>query len=1249
MNNLFNSYRNLYQQTKTIRMGLTPVGKTAEMIEKNGVLAEDEQRANKYALVKKLADEHHKVFINNVLLGFTFDEKLNKYYDFYRKSQKEDLKKVGDDLREKISKAFTTKSNYNALFKENLIKSEIDNYAKNDDEKEAVEMFKQFTTYFKNYHTNRKNMYVKEEKPTAIAYRIINQNLPKFIDNIIAFEKINNSDFKEKFIELNQDFKELGINDIKDLFTIDYYNFTITQRDIEKYNNVLGGYSNKNGIKVQGINEKINLFNQQNKDKPKLPLLKPLFKQILSETESVSFIPEPFKDSRELLNNLNEFFNKKDKVDKNYLNYIDDLKELFASLNDFDLDKIYIKNGPAITDLSQSVFGHWSDIAEKLNEIYDNENNSKGIKDIDKYLDKRRKYFKSIDSYRIKYLGDITNSDNRIVNYLSTEAINLVDIVLDEYNKLKPILEQSYPSNKSLKSDDDSVRIIKSSLDSLMALKNFIKPLLGSDKESDKDIAFYGQFEPLFEKINEITYLYNKVRNFVSQKPYSTKKIKLNFGNPNFLGGWAVKKEISYSSFLLTKNNNFYLGIMDSKSKKYFKNYPQPKNDEICFKKMIYLQSANPQKEVQNLMVINGKTLKKNGRKDKLTGENLILEELKNTYLPKEINEIRKNKTYSKTSESFSKENLIKFIDFYKQRVIEYYNMFDFTFKSSEDYADFGQFTNDINQQAYQIHFIDVPESHINSLVNEGKLYLFQIYNKDFSKYSKGTKNLHTMFFEMLFDEKNLKDVVFKLNGEAEMFYRKASLNPNKITHPKNQPIDNKNHQNKKKTSMFDYDLIKDKRYTVDKFNLHIPMTLNFKSIGKEHINDDVRKSIKSADNINIIGIDRGERNLIYITVIDSTGKILDQYSLNEIINEHNGNSYVTDYHQLLELKEKERKEAKLEWKSIENIKELKEGYLSQVVHKIVQLMIKYNAIVVLEDLEDGMKNNRKKVDIQVYQKFENALINKLKFCVNKSLKADEIGGLLNAYQLVNSDNVKGKQNGFIFYIPAWNTSKIDPVTGFVSLFDLKLSTIDSMYKFICKFNRISFNKEKDYFEFAFDYHNFGKRCLNDYRRNWTVCTFGERIMTFRNKEKNNQFDNQVIYLTKEFKNLFNEYNIDIHSENLIQEIQNKKDKLDKNFFTKFIKFFKLTVQLRNSKTGSTLKKDDYLISPVANKKGEFFDSRNFSGDKALLPQDADANGAYNIARKGLFIVEKIKSAENDKKISISNKEWLKYTQKQDM
>lgn len=51
--------------------------------------------------------------------------------------------------------------------------------------------------------------------------------------------------------------------------------------------------------------------------------------------------------------------------------------------------------------------------------------------------------------------------------------------------------------------------------------------------------------------------------------------------------------------------------------------------------------------------------------------------------------------------------------------------------------------------------------------------------------------------------------------------------------------------------------------------------------------------------------------------------------SLNEIVNEYRGNTYVTNYKDLLAEREGNRTEARRNWKKIENIKELKQGYES--------------------------------------------------------------------------------------------------------------------------------------------------------------------------------------------------------------------------------------------------------------------------------------------------------------------------------
>lgn len=543
------------------------------------------------------------------------------------------------------------------------------------------------------------------------------------------------------------------------------------------------------------------------------------------------------------------------------------------------------------------------------------------------------------------------------------------------------------------------------------------------------------------------------------------------------------------------------------------------------------------------------------------------------------------------------------------------------------------------------MRFKPISTEYINELVENGRIYLFQIYNKDFSEFSHGTPNLHTLYFRMLFDEANLADVVFKLDGEAEMFYRKASISDGeKIVHPASQPIKNKNPDNVKPESVFEYDLIKDKRFTDRQFSLHLKIKINFKAHGQEFINNDVRLVVRDAEDIHVIGIDRGERNLIYISVINSRGEIVEQMSLNEIIGD---NGHKTDYHKLLDTREKERDAARKSWGSIENIKELKEGYISQVVHKICELVLKYDAVIAMEDLNFGFKRGRFSVEKQVYQKFENMLISKLNFLCDKKVSPSAEGGLLHAYQLTNKyDGVnKGKQNGIIFYVPAWDTSKIDPITGFVNLLRPKYTSVAESQKLFAAMDAIRYNASADMFEFEIDYEKF-TRCNADYRKKWTVCTNGDRIETFRNPQKNSEWDSRRLMLTDEFKALFDEFGVDYTSDlkAAISGISNK------DFHYRLTKLFALTLQMRNSITGSTAPEDDYLISPVKSADGSFYDSRNYSGSDASLPTDADANGAYNIARKGLWAVNVLKStdiAQLDKApIAISNAQWLEFAQK---
>ena len=1255
----YSDFTGLYPLSKTLRFELKPIGKTKENIEKNGILERDNERAIAYKAVKKVIDEYHKSFIELKLADLVLmQSQLEEFYMLYHlptsnQKRKTDLPKIQENLRKQISERFTKSEQYKRLFGKELIREDLTEFVSTpyyekiirsvpgneqltDDEVKLIQentqreiaQFNDFTTYFVGFYDNRRNMYVAEDKATSIAHRMINENLPKFVDNMDVFEKIAASDVSQHFDELYKAMEPyLNVCNLADMFKLDYFSMVLTQTQIDVYNAIIGGKTLDDGTKIQGLNEYVNLYNQQQKDKTKrLPKLKPLFKQILSERNAISWLPDEFENDNDMLQSIEKCYQDLNEQ------VFGALKLLLTNIKDYDLEHIYLPNDLQLTDISQKHFGNWSVIKNAVLEETQSANPKKKNESGEKYDERIAKLLKVNDSYSIGFINDLlkskTDDFKPLENYFAGmgaednengQKLNHFVRIENAYTEIKTLLNTTYPEGKSLSQDKANVEKIKNLLDAIKDLQHFVKPLLGSGTESEKDNRFYGDFAPLWETLDQITPLYNMVRNRMTKKPYSEEKIKINFDNSTLLAGWDLNKEADNTCTLLRKDGNYYLAIIDKRHNKVLK----PENlvsEGECYEKMEYKLLPGANKMLPKVFFSKSR----------------IAEFNPNETIVKNY----ENETHKK-GDKFNLADCHALIDFFKSSINKHedWSKFGFKFSPTSSYEDLSGFYREVEQQGYMINFRNVSVEYINQLVDEGKIYLFQIYNKDFSPFSKGTPNMHTLYWKALFDERNLADVVYKLNGEAEVFFRKHSLRADKPTHPANQPIANKNAQNEKKQSTFAYDLIKDRRYTVDKFQFHVPITMNFKAAGINNINSLVNAYLRESNATHIIGIDRGERHLLYLSLIDLKGNIVEQYSLNEIVNEYNGNTYRTNYHNLLDSKEKQRDEARRSWQTIENIKELKEGYMSQVVHKIAELMVKYEAIVVLEDLNLGFMRGRQKVEKQVYQKFEKMLIDKLNYLVDKKLDADATGGVLNAYQLTNkfeSFQKMGKQCGFLFYIPAWNTSKMDPTTGFVNLFDTRYENMEKAKAFFGKFDSIRFNSAKGWFEWAFDYDNFTTKAEGTQTK-WTLCTYGTRIETKRNPDKNNEFDSVEFDLTERIKELFAKYQIDLNG-NLKEQICNQTDA---TFFKELLHLLHLTLQMRNSITGT---ETDYLISPVMNAKGEFYDSRACGKN---LPENADANGAYNIARKGLWVIEQIKHADDLTKIklAISNKEWMRYAQ----
>ncbi len=1244
--NSLEKFTNLYSLSKTLRFELIPQGKTLENIQNHGLLTKDENRAESYKKVKKLIDSYHKIFINEALEGLTLNG-LDVFYDHYKKTQRTDDDKKAmaasqTSMRKQIAERFSKHPDqqisvkFKNLFAKELIKEDLKNFVSHEDQG-LVGEFDNFTTYFTGFHENRKNIYTSEEISTSIGFRIAHQNLLYFIDNMNTFEKVSASTIADDFSDILYELSSfINLKAVEDAFSIDYFNETLTQNGIDKYNLLLGGYTSEdNKTKVKGLNEFINLFNQQQTDKTKkIGKLKPLFKQILSDRNAASYLPEAFESDNEVL----------ESIEKSYHDILESallIKKIVDDLENYDLTKIYVKNDTGLTSISQKIFGNWATIQIAVEKDYELRN-PRGIRESEeKYNDKKSKWYRNNDSFSISYLNaciapfqaDLTNILNTYFKSFEyqpktdvvPEIPTLLNRINNNYEEIKSLLNSSYSEAKDLSQDVKSVEKIKIFLDSIKEFQHFLKPICGNGNESDKDERFYGDLLVLFEKIDTINLLYNKVRNYVTKKPYSLEKYKLNFDNSTLLNGWDENKELDNSSIILRKNDLYYLAVINKKNKKVFEKKNQV-NDGACYEKMVYKLLPGANKMLPKVFFSNSRIKEFNPS-----------EELQANY----------DAETHKKGDTFDINHCHSLIDFFKSSIQKHedWKHFNFKFSDTNSYQDLSGFYREVEQQGYKISFSNISEKYVEELVDQGKIYLFQIYNKDFSPYSKGKPNLHTVYWKMLFDENNLQNVIYKLNGQAEIFFRKESIRKdNVITHIAKLPIGNKNTGNAKSSSIFEYDIIKDKRFTVDKFQFHVPITMNFKATGTNRINNDVCEFLKNNSDIHVIGIDRGERHLLYLTLINLYGEIIKQYSLNEIVNEYQGQKHSVDYHHLLNTKEGSRDEARKNWKTIETIKDLKEGYLSQVVNIISKLMVEKKGIVVLEDLNVGFMRGRQKVEKQVYQKFEKMLIDKLNYLVDKSANISEPGGFLKALQLTSkfdSFQSMGKQSGFLFYVPAWNTSKMDPTTGFVNLFSLKYDNISQAKLFFSKFTSIKFNDEKNWFEFSFDYSNFTPKAEGS-RTKWVIIADNKDRYSF-NRSLNNGKGGQELYKVAErLELLFGTYSIVYGSgENLLDQI-NIQTSAD--FFKSLVKLFNVCLSLRHNNGLKGDNEQDYILSPVCDKNGLFFDSR-IATEKQ--PKDADANGAYNIARKGLWVLKQIDKADNFKtlKLAISNKEWLEFAQ----
>lgn len=766
----------LYPLSKTLRFALKPVGKTMENYRESGLLDNDKRRAEDYERVKRIIDEFHKHLINTSLqvdnLHLDWQPLYGAIAD-YRKDKSDASKKKLDEEQKKMRKTILDRikesPNYKLLtaatpkelLADRALLQEV--FPETHNELREIDSFTGFASFFIGYQENRRNIYTDEAITTAVPYRSVHDNFPKFLANIEAYANIKEL-CPEVLTSVEAELQSYlqGIQ-LEDVFKVGFYNCALSQSGIDYYNQILGGVTEGEGEqKLRGVNEFVNLYLQQHpelKAKKKNLSMVPLYKQILSDRETSSFIPQAIASDDELENIIHTFYKQltEAKVNGEQVNVIEEMAELLASVGEYEKEHIYI-NAKCINEISQSVYQYWGHLRDvlqkKAEELYGMKTKT-ALKKVDSYL-KREAYS----------LVELQSDEADLSSYFA-DTNELAERIKEEYKNFSEAM-QDRP--ESLINDEVSTRIIKDLLDAYMDFLHKAEALSVSD-ELDLDKSFYTDFFACYDALRAIIPLYTKVRNYLTRKPYDPEKIKLTFGAPTLANGWDQNKERDNKTILLFKDGKSYLAVTAPGAKVIWEDYIVDSGDR--YQKMVYKLLPGPEKMLPKVFISS-----KSG--------------IENYHPSDYIISIKERESFKKGA-NFNKQELHDLIDFYKASISVHpdWKNFNFEFSPTESYEDISAFYSEVKDQGYKVSFADIATDKLNQLVDEGKVFLFQLYNKDYAAGAHGRKNLHTMYWESLFCPENLKDVVLKLNGEAELFYREVSVSKPAV-HQEGQKMLNK-------------------------------------------------------------------------------------------------------------------------------------------------------------------------------------------------------------------------------------------------------------------------------------------------------------------------------------------------------------------------------------------------------------------------------------------------------------------------
>lgn len=446
-------------------------------------------------------------------------------------------------------------------------------------------------------------------------------------------------------------------------------------------------------------------------------------------------------------------------------------------------------------------------------------------------------------------------------------------------------------------------------------------------------------------------------------------------------------------------------------------------------------------------------------------------------------------KTNERTGEY--RKLLTKLIRLYMDVLLSYTetNMFDFSsLKSPVDYENMAEFYADVDACAYERKYVMVSAEQIDQLAEEGKLFLFMLYSMSMYDPKMRKSGYTKLILEMLSEENCTKRRIY-INSAPSITLRPAVF-PGEVTHKKGSILLNKHTSDGEKIPedvyrelyMYlngsaqkeglssetkkwiprivfkeaDFDILKDRRYTKDRYTLNMTYVLYRDAGAFSHV--------LQYNGENKAVVVRGPNHLLYMTVFDREGNTLIEESLDKILG--------TDYRKLLKSLKKQAKDAQRNWLAPVSISRIQEAYVVAASSRIINVAMAHEAVIVTEKTTRSLRKNRDFLEGQVMGALGNALCKRAACYSSKNTPDGQPGSQSVPLQLADPD-YQTARNGILSFVNAAYTNMC-PFTGFVQLFDRSAySTAAKKRAFFQSFEYIGYEESSGSMKFSFDYQKF--------------------------------------------------------------------------------------------------------------------------------------------------------------------------------